>query len=239
MVDCKAFGITAINTIPGINDSDDHGVPYPNVGKHDQTAPGGVAGDALRPFATKVIANMNKYMAQNDVQHEPYIFGCGGVSTGQNALHLMRYGAHAVQICSAIMENDFSIIYDLETGLKQSLYLNGHQSVQNDGVHKALIKNIAHVTDMDVHAIKVAHVDNDLCINCGKCYKSCVDTGYQAIEWDADTRIPVVVDDDCSGCGLCLAVCPIKNAITMVQRPDGAMHYIDRGEYKQEIETKW
>jgi len=37
-----------------------------------------------------------------------------------------------------------------------------------------------------------------MCINCGKCYMTCNDSGYQAIRFDADTHLPVVTTD-CTG----------------------------------------
>jgi len=54
-----------------------------------------------------------------------------------------------------------------------------------------------------------------MCINCGKCYMTCADSGYQAIEFDKDTHIPHV-NNDCTGCTLCVSVCPIIDCITWV-----------------------
>ncbi|KAK0157682.1 hypothetical protein PV328_011391 [Microctonus aethiopoides] len=72
----------------------------------------------------------------------------------------------------------------------------------------------------------VALIDDDLCINCGKCYMACADSGYQAIEFNNDTHIPTV-NDDCTGCTLCLSVCPIIDCITMI--PKTIPHVIKRG----------
>jgi dihydropyrimidine dehydrogenase (NADP+) len=63
----------------------------------------------------------------------------------------------------------------------------------------------------------VALVDEDLCVNCGKCYMTCNDTGYQAILFDPETHIPTITSD-CTGCTLCVSVCPIPDCITMVPR---------------------
>ena len=38
----------------------------------------------------------------------------------------------------------------------------------------------------------VALIDPEMCINCGKCYMTCNDTGYQAIEFDPETHLPTV-----------------------------------------------
>lgn len=37
-----------------------------------------------------------------------------------------------------------------------------------------------------------------MCINCGKCYMTCNDSGYQAINFDPDTHLPTVTKD-CTG----------------------------------------
>lgn len=37
-----------------------------------------------------------------------------------------------------------------------------------------------------------------MCINCGKCYMTCADSGYQAISFDPKTHLPHVTDD-CTG----------------------------------------
>lgn len=63
----------------------------------------------------------------------------------------------------------------------------------------------------------VAIIDEEMCINCGKCYMACNDSGYQAIEFDAKTHLPKVTDA-CTGCTLCLSVCPIIDCIKMVER---------------------
>lgn len=49
----------------------------------------------------------------------------------------------------------------------------------------------------------VALIDPEMCINCGKCYMTCNDTGYQAIEFDKETHLPTVKNDSCTGCTLC------------------------------------
>ena len=63
----------------------------------------------------------------------------------------------------------------------------------------------------------VALIDEEMCINCGKCYMTCNDSGYQAITFDASTHLPHVTSD-CTGCTLCASVCPIIDCIKMVPR---------------------
>uniref|UniRef100_H3ACR0 4Fe-4S ferredoxin-type domain-containing protein n=2 Tax=Latimeria chalumnae TaxID=7897 RepID=H3ACR0_LATCH len=63
----------------------------------------------------------------------------------------------------------------------------------------------------------VALIDEQMCINCGKCYMTCNDSGYQAIQFDPQTHLPTITDN-CTGCNLCLSVCPIIDCIKMVTR---------------------
>ncbi|RZF40963.1 hypothetical protein LSTR_LSTR013218 [Laodelphax striatellus] len=81
----------------------------------------------------------------------------------------------------------------------------------------ASLSHIGVYKSLDKKQQVVALINDDMCINCGKCYMACNDSGYQAINFDALTHIPHVTDD-CTGCNLCLSVCPIIDCITMVPR---------------------
>jgi dihydropyrimidine dehydrogenase (NADP+) len=75
----------------------------------------------------------------------------------------------------------------------------------------------------------IALVNDEKCVNCGKCYMTCNDTGYQAITFDAVTHIPKIVEEDCTGCTLCASVCPVMDCITMVPRPEHIPYKVSRG----------
>lgn len=78
--------------------------------------------------------------------------------------------------------------------------------------------NIGSYASLDNKQQVVALIDDDICVNCGKCYMTCNDSGYQAISFDPQTHMPRVNESDCTGCDLCVSVCPIINCITMVER---------------------
>ena len=63
----------------------------------------------------------------------------------------------------------------------------------------------------------VATVNDDMCINCGRCMLTCNDTGYQAISFSTETH-QVKITDSCTGCGLCGAVCPVAGCIDFAPR---------------------
>jgi dihydropyrimidine dehydrogenase (NADP+) len=72
----------------------------------------------------------------------------------------------------------------------------------------------------------IAKIDPTMCVNCGSCFSSCNDSGYQSITFDEKTHLPIIVDEDCTGCTLCLSVCPSNDCITMV--PRGGPYIPDR-----------
>jgi len=88
------------------------------------------------------------------------------------------------------------------------------------------VQHIGTYNDLDNKKQVVALVDSELCINCGKCYMTCNDSGYQSIKFDSKTHIPTITDD-CTGCTLCVSVCPIPDCITMVPRT--TPYYPNRG----------
>lgn len=75
----------------------------------------------------------------------------------------------------------------------------------------------------------IALVNDEKCINCGKCYMTCNDTGYQAIKFDPVTHIPKIQENDCTGCTLCASVCPVLDCITMVPRAEDNPYKVKRG----------
>ncbi|GAA6087075.1 dihydropyrimidine dehydrogenase a, tandem duplicate 1 isoform X1 [Tachysurus ichikawai] len=85
-----------------------------------------------------------------------------------------------------------------------------------DVIARAL-KHIGAYQDLNNQEQVQALIDEEMCINCGKCYMTCNDSGYQAITFDPETHLPVV-QDSCTGCTLCLSVCPIIDCIQMVTR---------------------
>lgn len=287
----KADGVTAINTVSGLMGLYADATPWPAVGLNKSTTYGGVSGNATRPQALRAISTIAKHLPEFS------ILGAGGVDSADVALQFLHCGASVIQICSAIQNQDFTLIDDYVTGLKTLLYLKSlaqmkdwdgqspptlkHQKGKPVSLQHALGKNIPYFggyqklreqktaelkansnpLDEDVMITRpapkpiapipiikdiigkalvhigsyreldnkkqvIALIDDDMCINCGKCYMACADSGYQAITFDPDTHIPKVTDD-CTGCTLCLSVCPIIDCITMV--PKTIPHVIKRG----------
>ncbi|KAJ3595528.1 hypothetical protein NHX12_004831 [Muraenolepis orangiensis] len=217
------------------------------------------------------------------------VLATGGIDSAETGLQFLHTGASLLQVCSAIQNQDFTLIEDYCVGLKALLYLKSleglgewdgqspptqkHQKgkpiprlgelvgkslpsfgpylqektnaiaaykreTRNDVVTETIDptvnvpkKPVPAVKDVIARALRyigayqeldnkeqvLALIDEDMCINCGKCYMTCNDSGYQAITFDPETHLPFVTDS-CTGCTLCLSVCPIIDCITMVTR---------------------
>ena len=64
----------------------------------------------------------------------------------------------------------------------------------------------------------VPAIKESKCLQCGRCYLACADSGYQAIKFDGYSTFPKIVEEDCTGCAICHSVCPVEDAIHMVPR---------------------
>ena len=266
-----ADGVTAINTVSSLMAVRPDATAWPNVAK--RTTYGGMSGNATRPIALRMVSQIAKALPGFP------IMGSGGIDSAETAMQHFHCGASVVQVCSAVQNQDFTVIQDYITGLKCYLYMQGKPELYGKwngqsppakepsdlgrGLPKFgdferqrrklkasknnanLVKGVYHnktsandksstpvsVTSQVGRAVDnigawyeldrsqqvVALVDEDKCINCGKCYMTCNDSGYQAIKFDKNTHIPSITDD-CTGCTLCVSVCPIPDCITMVPR---------------------
>lgn len=112
-----ASGVTAINTVSGLMSLKTDATPWPAVGKKMATTYGGVSGNATRPMALRAISTIAKRLPGFP------ILGTGGIDSADVTMQFLHAGASAVQICSAIQNQDFSIIDDYITGLKTALFI--------------------------------------------------------------------------------------------------------------------
>jgi len=113
-------GVTVMNTILGIMDFDPTGDPWPKIGSSKFITAGGMCGDQNRPIASRMVADVRRACGPDFA-----IMGTGGVSSADSTMQLTRLGASVMQICSAIQNQDFSIVNDYILGLKAMLYRMG------------------------------------------------------------------------------------------------------------------
>ncbi|KAL3320770.1 hypothetical protein Ciccas_000541, partial [Cichlidogyrus casuarinus] len=280
-----ADGVTATNTVSGLLNLNSNGVAWPAVGDVQHTTYGGLSGNTIRPIALKAVSSIaNKFPGIP-------ILATGGIDSAEAGLQFLNAGASVLQVCSAVQNQDFTVIEDYIIGLKAALYLKSQQKfrmwnfqspptektqkgkpvkieigcefpdfgeykknseskwnelcIKTEGaistedpyniadlslrgkvpdklldvknvIGSALPRIVSYNSLKNDHQV-VAIIDDRTCINCGKCYMACNDSGYQAITFHPQTHLPKVTKD-CVGCTLCLSVCPVIDCITMVER---------------------
>ncbi|WP_445681395.1 NAD-dependent dihydropyrimidine dehydrogenase subunit PreA [Radicibacter daui] len=204
--------INTINSIMGINL--DVMAPEPVVdgkGTH-----GGYCGPAVKPIALNMVAEIARTA---DTRHIP-ISGIGGITTWRDAVEFMVLGAGNVQVCTAAMTYGFRIVEEMIDGLSQFMDQRGFATL--DDFRGMAIPNVTDWNQLNLKYVSKARINQDLCIQCGRCHIACEDTSHQAITAEKDgKRFFEVVDSECVGCNLCAHVCPVPECITMVQTDAG------------------
>jgi dihydropyrimidine dehydrogenase (NADP+) len=123
-------GVSATNTMYSFMDPDQSLDPYPAVGPKKETFFGGACGSILRPIALRVATAI----ANSPHLKNAELMATGGIINAQHALSYAKFGRCSVfQIASAVQEQDFSIIQDLNTGLRAALYLTKRDDLIKKG----------------------------------------------------------------------------------------------------------
>ena len=210
-----ADAVSLINTINSITSVNlDTFSPEPMIdgkGTH-----GGYCGPAVKPIALNMVAEI----ARNRETAGLPISGIGGVTTWRDAAEFMALGAGNVQVCTAVMTYGFKIVQEMISGLSQYMDEKGMSSTA-DLVGRA-VPNVTDWQYLNLNYVTKAHISQDDCIKCGRCYAACEDTSHQAIAM-GEGRTFTVKDDECVACNLCVNVCPVEGCITMVPLAKGAL----------------
>jgi dihydropyrimidine dehydrogenase (NAD+) subunit PreA len=212
-----ADAVSLINTINSVMGVDlDALLIHPHTGATGSH--GGYCGPAVKPIALAMVAEIARTPAMSGLP----ISGIGGISTWKDAAEFIALGAGNVQVCTAAMAYGFKIIDELTSGLAEYMDAKGFATV--DAFRGRAVPSIVDWKDLDLNRIEKARIDQDLCIQCGRCHVVCEDTSHQAITATKDgARHFEVVDAECVGCNLCVAVCPVPDCITLQPLPPGAI----------------
>lgn len=201
-----AKGISAINTVKSITNIDlEHLTAMPVV--NGKSSISGYSGAAIKPIALRFVADLLKHP---DIR-ETHISGIGGIETWQDALEFLLLGARNLQVTTSVMQYGYRIVEDMISGLSYYMDERGVDSL--DEITGTALPNIVSAEELDRDFKIIPEIDEEKCVNCGRCYISCFDAGHQAIDWDEEKRLPKV-NDNCVGCHLCLNVCPVLGCIT-------------------------
>jgi dihydropyrimidine dehydrogenase (NAD+) subunit PreA len=210
-----ADAVSLINTITSITSVDLSAMsPEPMI--DGKGTAGGYCGPAVKPIALNMVAQI----ARNEATLDLPISGIGGITTWRDAAEFMALGAGCVQVCTAAMTYGFHIIEEMTAGLSQWMDSEGYERV-DDFIGKA-VPNVTDWQYLNLNYVTKARIDQDKCIQCGRCFAACEDTSHQAISM-SKARVFEVVDAECVACNLCVNVCPVEGCITMEALPPGAV----------------
>jgi dihydropyrimidine dehydrogenase (NAD+) subunit PreA len=211
-----ADAVSLINTINSIMGIDlDNFAPEPTIdgkGTH-----GGYCGPAVKPIALSMVSEIAR---DKETQGLP-ISGIGGITNWRDALEFILLGAGTAQVCTAAMTYGFKIVQEMVSGLEQWMDERGYSRLD-----ELIGKAVPNVTDwqyLNLNYVTKARIDQDKCIQCGRCYAACEDTSHQAISNAPKNgkRHFEVIDEECVACNLCIEVCPVESCITMVRLTEG------------------
>lgn len=203
--DVGADGISAINTFPSIMGIDLKTLePAPSVA--GKTTPGGYSGSGLKPIALRCVSDLVKNPGLP-------VMACGGISSGFDAAEFLLLGAPVVQICTAVMIHGYSFFDRLKKELE--VFMEWHDFSLLENFVGVVNDKVRPFSGLDTNYKAVANSSPELCIGCGNCLTSCMDSGYQAISLVKEKAI--VDREKCGGCSLCCHVCP-SGAMQMVQQ---------------------
>ena len=204
-----ADAVSLINTINSVMGVDlDRMVMSPSTdgwGSH-----GGYCGPAVKPIALNMVAEIAR-----DAQTAGLpISGIGGITTWRDAAEYIALGCGTVQVCTAAMVYGFKIVQDMCDGLSNFMDEHGYETI--DDFRGQAVPTVKDWKNLNLNHIDKAVINQDACIQCGRCHVVCEDTSHQAITAIVDgVRHFEVKEEECVGCNLCVSICPVPECITM------------------------
>ena len=204
-----ADAVSLINTINSVMGVDlDTLLIYPNTG--GTGSHGGYCGPAVKPIAQNMVAEITRTAEMANLA----VSGIGGITNWKDAAEYIALGCGNVQVCTAAMTYGFKIVQDMCDGL--STYMDGKGFHSIEAFRGRAVPSIVNWNQLNLNHIEKARINQDACIQCGRCHVVCEDTSHQAITAMKDgQRHFEVMDDECVGCNLCVSVCPVPECITM------------------------
>ncbi|MCD2167365.1 NAD-dependent dihydropyrimidine dehydrogenase subunit PreA [Comamonas koreensis] len=210
----KAGGADAVSLINTINSV--MGVNLDTLVMHPSTdgkgSHGGYCGPAVKPIAQNMVAEI----ARDPQTAGLPISGIGGITTWRDAAEYIALGCGTVQVCTAAMVYGFKIVQDMCDGLSNYMDAHGFQTI--DDFQGRAVPTVKDWKDLNLNHIDKAVINQDSCIQCGRCHVVCEDTSHQAIFYqkgDAGERRFEVNEAECVGCNLCVSICPVPDTIVM------------------------
>lgn len=196
-----ADGVTAVNTLRALTGVNlDTYTASPSV--RGKSAIGGYSGRAVKPIAMRFIAEL---MTESRLRIS-HISASGGVQTWRDAAEFLLMGASSVQVTTAVMLYGYRVIDDLVQGLRAYMAEKGFRRLYSlIGLAAPAVVTADELSSASI--VYPVHKEAQ-CLGCGRCALSCMDAGPAAITMRGEDRKPCIDTSKCTGCHLCVLVCP-------------------------------
>ncbi|RRD57250.1 NAD-dependent dihydropyrimidine dehydrogenase subunit PreA [Comamonadaceae bacterium OH2545_COT-014] len=205
-----ADAVSLINTINSVMGVDlDKMAMSPNTdgwGSH-----GGYCGPAVKPIALNMVAEIARDAETAGLP----ISGIGGITTWRDAAEFIALGCGTVQVCTAAMVYGFKIVQDMCDGLSNFMDAHGYATLED--FRGRAVPTVKDWKQLNLNHVEKAVINQDACIQCGRCHVVCEDTSHQAIFYhhEGGERRFEVNEAECVGCNLCVSICPVPGCITL------------------------
>lgn len=147
-----AAGVTAINTVSGFVGfqlNDNVSAMRWGVGNQHDSCYGGLCGPNVRPMALRAVtAIKNKLPDLN-------IMATGGIDTADSTMMFLLAGAPLMQICTAVMNQDYTVVNDFISGLKTLLYIHGRRALHGMDLNGITVDGTTTTTATTAAPVKV------------------------------------------------------------------------------------
>ncbi len=183
-----ALAISAIDSLKGLQ-----GVDIENQQSIMPTY-GGYTGEHIRPISLATTATLAQLTKCE-------LSGIGGIFDYKNVLEYIMLGSTTVQMASAILLGGQQIITQTISDLKNWLEKHSYNNISD--LKGSALKTLEPYEDIPVKNL-IAQVDTScLSNNISKSSSACM---YNAII--INNGLPMIIEDLCTGCGLCVEICP-------------------------------
>lgn len=210
-----ADAVSLINTVNSIMGVDlDHMTP--DVAIDGKGTHGGMCGPAVKPIALSMLSEIARDPACAGLP----LSAIGGITTWRDAAEFIALGAGTAQVCTAAMTYGFKVVQEMISGLSDYMDEKGYATIED--FRGRAIPSITDWQYLNLNYVAKAEINQDLCIQCGRCHIVCEDTSHQAIFARVNGKRQFVVNEaECVGCNLCVLVCPVEGCITLEHKVAG------------------
>jgi len=204
-------GLTLSNAYVGLippNIEDDSFSPFK---RRTEWSPSGVYGPFERMLTFKTIYSFRKLADEKKLS----IACVGGIVSVQDAIQALMLGADVVQLSSAVLWSGVSVFDKYNKSLLRYMETKAINVVyQIKGSALKYIKDSSN--DLKAPRKRKMRIDNNKCKKCLNCM--CCDRLCIAIHQNSNDHSVYIDKELCSGCGMCMELCPNSAILEYVDR---------------------